>query len=175
MLSVIILFDYLLSNNEPFLLNCMNNSVWWCNIYLHSYCYSKYWFVAIWKYIKCCLTVCQARRSNMRHRPIGIGVQGLADAFLQLRYPFESQEAQQLNRDIFETIYYAALKTSCELAERFGRYETYEGSPISQGVSIVVIVAAEIAAICWFDSTPWAIKNGANLVLSVTSSNINKF
>ena len=75
----------------------------------------------------------------MRHRPIGIGVQGLADALLLLRYPFESQEAQQLNRDIFETIYYAALKTSCELAERLGPYETYEGSPVSQGVSIVIL------------------------------------
>jgi len=81
----------------------------------------------------------------MRHRPIGIGVQGMADAFLQLRYPFESTEAQQLNRDIFETIYYAALKTSCELAARCGPYETYEGSPVSQGVSIV-IVAPELAA-----------------------------
>jgi len=77
----------------------------------------------------------QARRSNLRHRPIGIGVQGLADAFLLMRYPFESKEAQQLNIDIFETIYYAALKASCELAERFGAYETYAGSPVSQGVS----------------------------------------
>jgi len=87
----------------------------------------------------------QARRSNMRHRPIGIGVQGMADAFLQLRYPFESQEAQQLNKDIFATIYYSALKTSCELAEHFGPYETYEGSPVSQGVSIAV-VAAELVS-----------------------------
>jgi len=86
----------------------------------------------------------------MRHRPIGIGVQGMADAFLQLRYPFESQEAQQLNRDIFETIYFAALKTSCELAERFGPYETYEGSPVSQGVSIIV-VAAELVTGCRSD------------------------
>jgi len=64
-------------------------------------------------------------------------VQGLADAFLLLRYPFESPEAQQLNRDIFETIYYAAMKASCELAQRLGPYETYAGSPVSQGVSIL--------------------------------------
>lgn len=77
----------------------------------------------------------QAKRSNMRHRPIGIGVQGLADAFILMRYPFESPEAQQLNIQIFETIYYAALEASCELAEKFGPYETYSGSPVSKGVS----------------------------------------
>lgn len=76
----------------------------------------------------------EAKKSNMRHRPIGIGVQGLADAFLLMRYPFESDEAQELNRNIFETIYYAALKTSCQLAKEFGPYETYEGSPISKGI-----------------------------------------
>ena len=70
----------------------------------------------------------------MRHRPMGIGIQGLADTFLLLRFPFESEEAQQLNKDIFETIYYSALKTSCELAEKLGPYETYEGSPVSTGV-----------------------------------------
>jgi ribonucleoside-diphosphate reductase subunit M1 len=72
----------------------------------------------------------------MRHRPIGLGVQGLADAFLLMRYPFESEEAQQLNIDIFETIYYSALKASCELAKELGPYETYEGSPVSKGVRI---------------------------------------
>ena len=71
----------------------------------------------------------------MRHRPIGIGVQGLADAFLKMRYPFESPEAQQLNKDIFESIYYGALKMSCQLAKEQGPYETYEGSPVSKGVS----------------------------------------
>jgi len=81
----------------------------------------------------------------MRHRPIGIGVQGLADAFLLMRYPFESREAQQLNTDIFETIYYAALKASCEFAERFGPYETYAGSPVSQGVSFHVFVSSYIS------------------------------
>jgi ribonucleoside-diphosphate reductase subunit M1 len=75
-----------------------------------------------------------ARRSNMRHRPIGIGVQGLADAFILLGMPFESEEAKQLNREIFETIYYAALRTSCDLAREEGAYETYEGSPISKGI-----------------------------------------
>ncbi|KAI3631095.1 hypothetical protein MIR68_010585 [Amoeboaphelidium protococcarum] len=75
-----------------------------------------------------------ARRSNMRHRPIGLGVQGLADAFILMRFPFDSPEARQLNRDIFETIYYSALEASCELAERDGPYETYAGSPASQGI-----------------------------------------
>ena len=76
----------------------------------------------------------EARRSNFRHRPIGMGVQGLADAFMKMRMPFDSPEARQLNKDIFETIYYAALERSCELAERDGPYETYPGSPVSQGV-----------------------------------------
>lgn len=76
----------------------------------------------------------EARRSNMRHRPIGIGVQGLADAFILMRYPFESEQAQQLNKDIFETIYYAALDASCELAEKLGPYETYAGCPVSKGI-----------------------------------------
>ena len=71
--------------------------------------------------------------SNMRHRPIGIGVQGLADTFMMLKYPFDSEEAASLNRDIFETIYFAACTASCELAEKNGPYETYEGSPASQG------------------------------------------
>ncbi|KAF7728380.1 Ribonucleoside-diphosphate reductase large subunit [Apophysomyces ossiformis] len=76
----------------------------------------------------------EARRSNLRHRPIGLGVQGLADAFLLMRYPFDSPEARQLNKDIFETIYHAALEASCELAEKYGSYETYEGCPVSKGI-----------------------------------------
>eukprot|EP00064_Thunnus_orientalis_P009598 superscaffoldBa00001227_g9622 len=76
----------------------------------------------------------EAERSNKRHRPIGIGVQGLADAFILMRYPFESQEAQLLNIQIFETIYYAALEASCELAAELGPYETYAGSPVSKGI-----------------------------------------
>ncbi|KAK6640162.1 Ribonucleoside-diphosphate reductase large subunit [Polyplax serrata] len=76
----------------------------------------------------------EARRSNLRHRPIGIGVQGLADAFILMRFPFESPEAQKLNIQIFETIYYGALEASCELAEKEGPYETYEGSPVSKGI-----------------------------------------
>ncbi|MBX2982417.1 MAG: ribonucleoside-diphosphate reductase subunit alpha [Flavobacteriales bacterium] len=76
----------------------------------------------------------EARRSNMRHRPIGIGVQGLADAFILMRYPFESVEAKVLNREIFETIYYAALTASKELAKQEGHYETYPGSPASKGI-----------------------------------------
>ncbi|KAL5012031.1 hypothetical protein ScPMuIL_010582 [Solemya velum] len=76
----------------------------------------------------------EAELSNKRHRPIGIGVQGLADAFILMRYPFESEEAQKLNIQMFETIYYAALEASCELAEEYGPYETYPGSPVSKGI-----------------------------------------
>jgi ribonucleoside-diphosphate reductase alpha subunit len=76
----------------------------------------------------------EARRSNFRHRPIGLGVQGLADAFIMLRMPFESDEAKGLNEDIFETIYFAAMETSMELAKVEGTYETYEGSPASKGI-----------------------------------------
>lgn len=76
----------------------------------------------------------EARNSNMRHRPIGIGVQGLADAFIMLRYPFESEEARKLNRDVFETIYYASATASKDLAKEEGAYETFEGSPASKGI-----------------------------------------
>jgi ribonucleoside-diphosphate reductase alpha subunit len=75
----------------------------------------------------------EARRSNMRHRPIGLGVQGLADAFLIMRLPFESEAAKKLNEDIFETLYFAACEASCELAMRDGPYESFEGSPASKG------------------------------------------
>ncbi|KAF4551835.1 Ribonucleoside-diphosphate reductase large chain [Elsinoe fawcettii] len=75
----------------------------------------------------------EARKSNFRHRPIGLGVQGLADAFLALRLPFDSPEARQLNIQIFETIYHAALTASCDIAKVLGPYETYEGSPVSKG------------------------------------------
>ena len=76
----------------------------------------------------------EAKKSNMRHRPIGLGVQGLADTFMKLRLPFDSPEARKLNLQIFETIYHAALEASCELAQRDGPYETYQGSPMSQGI-----------------------------------------
>lgn len=76
----------------------------------------------------------EARNSNLRHRPIGIGVQGLADAFIKMRFPFESNEARKLNRDIFETIYFAALTESLELAKQYGPYETFKGSPASEGI-----------------------------------------
>ena len=75
-----------------------------------------------------------ARKSNMRHRPIGIGVQGLADAFILMRMPFDSDEARQLNKEIHETIYYAAMTASKDLSKKDGPYETYEGSPVSQGI-----------------------------------------
>merc|ERR1712118_38105 len=75
----------------------------------------------------------EARRSNMRNRPIGLGVQGLADTFLKMRLPFEGEAARRLNTDVFETLNFAACEASCELAERDGAYETYAGSPTSQG------------------------------------------
>lgn len=76
----------------------------------------------------------EARRSNMRHRPIGLGVQGLADAFILMRYPFESNEAKKLNSEIFETIYFAGLNASNDLAKKEGAYETFPGSPASKGI-----------------------------------------
>jgi ribonucleoside-diphosphate reductase alpha chain len=76
----------------------------------------------------------EAKNSNMRHRPIGLGVQGLADAFIMLGLPFESEEARALNREIFETIYYASMTASKDLSKVEGPYETYAGSPVSQGI-----------------------------------------
>ena len=76
----------------------------------------------------------EARNSNMRHRPIGLGVQGLADAFILCGMPFDSEEARQLNKDIFEAIYFAAVTESCDLAEQLGAYETFQGSPMSKGL-----------------------------------------
>jgi ribonucleoside-diphosphate reductase alpha chain len=76
----------------------------------------------------------EAKNSNMKHRPVGIGIQGLADTFMELRLPYESAEAKALNREIFETIYYAALSMSVDLAKVEGKYESYEGSPVSKGV-----------------------------------------
>ncbi|MCW3117548.1 MAG: ribonucleoside-diphosphate reductase, alpha subunit [Chitinophagaceae bacterium] len=76
----------------------------------------------------------ETKKSNFRHRPIGIGVQGLADAFCLLRLPFESDEAKVLNKNIFETIYFGALTASLELAKENGAYETFPGSPLSKGI-----------------------------------------
>ena len=76
----------------------------------------------------------EAQRSNFRHRPIGIGVQGLADAFILMGFPFESDEARTLNQQIFETIYHGAMEASCEIAQRDGPYSTYPGCPVSKGV-----------------------------------------
>ncbi len=76
----------------------------------------------------------EAENSNMRHRPIGLGVQGLADAFIMLRLPFESAEAKQLNQEIFETMYFAAMTASKDLAKEHGSYESFEGSPVSKGI-----------------------------------------
>jgi ribonucleoside-diphosphate reductase subunit M1 len=76
----------------------------------------------------------EAKKSNFRHRPIALGVNGLADAFLALRLPFDSPEAKQLNIQIFETIYHGALTASAAIAKELGTYETYPGSPVSQGI-----------------------------------------
>jgi len=75
----------------------------------------------------------EARTSNMRHRPIGIGVQGLADALQKLKIPFEDPKAMDLNTKIFETIYHAAMTSSIELAKKDGHYQTFKGSPLSEG------------------------------------------
>ena len=75
----------------------------------------------------------KAERSNFRHRPIGIGVQGLADTYILMRFPFDSEEASELNKKIFEVIYHASLEASLELAKTYGPYETFDGSPASQG------------------------------------------
>jgi ribonucleoside-diphosphate reductase alpha chain len=75
----------------------------------------------------------EAENSNMRHRPVGLGVQGLADAFIMLRLPFTSDEARTLNQEIFETLYYAAVTASMEMAQEEGPYSSYKGSPISEG------------------------------------------
>jgi len=76
----------------------------------------------------------EARNSNMRHRPIGIGVQGLADTFILMRYAFDSKEAKKLNAEIFETIYFGAMEASMEIAKKDGTYESYKGSPVSKGI-----------------------------------------
>ena len=76
----------------------------------------------------------EAKKSNLRHRPIGLGVQGLADVFIMLGMAFDSPEARIINTRIFETMYHAAIEESCELAREFGPYETFEGSPASQGI-----------------------------------------
>ncbi|WP_299006309.1 ribonucleoside-diphosphate reductase subunit alpha [uncultured Tenacibaculum sp.] len=75
----------------------------------------------------------EAENSNFRHRPVGLGIQGLADAFIMLRLPFTSEEAKKLNQEIFETLYFAAVTSSMEVAKAKGAYSTFEGSPISQG------------------------------------------
>jgi ribonucleoside-diphosphate reductase alpha subunit len=76
----------------------------------------------------------EAERSNKRHRPIGIGIQGLADVFMMLKMDFEGAQAKKLNRDIFETMYHAAVEASCDRAETHGPYETFKGSPASHGL-----------------------------------------
>ena len=80
----------------------------------------------------------EARNSNLRHRPIGIGVQGMADTFILMRHAFDSPEAKKLNSEIFETIYYASMEASMEIAKKEGPYKTYDGSPVSKGISNLI-------------------------------------
>lgn len=75
----------------------------------------------------------EAENSNMRHRPIGIGIQGMADTLIRMKIAFEDERAAQMNAEIFETIYHAAMTESCELAKKEGHYESFKGSPLSQG------------------------------------------
>ncbi|EAN31273.1 Ribonucleoside-diphosphate reductase large subunit [Theileria parva strain Muguga] len=91
----------------------------------------------------------QARVSNFRHRPMGVGVQGLADTFMLMRYPFESDEARELNKRIFETMYYACLSESIDLARQLGTYETYEGSPASKGLLQFDLWGAKVDNSLW--------------------------
>ncbi|CAO3700661.1 unnamed protein product [Rhizopus stolonifer] len=102
----------------------------------------------------------EARNSNMRHRPVGLGVQGLADAFILMGFPFDSPEAAQLNKDIFERIYFAALEASCELAKEHGHYQTYPGSPVSQGI---------------LQHDMWNVKGSESLDWDTLRSNIKKY
>jgi ribonucleoside-diphosphate reductase alpha chain len=104
----------------------------------------------------------EAENSNKRHRPIGIGIQGLADAFIMMRQPFDSEDAQKLNRDIFETIYFAAMETSMELAIEEGPYSTFEGSPLSQGQFQFDMwgVSPESGLWNWEDLREKVVKNG---------------
>lgn len=102
------------------------------------------------------------KRSNFRHRPIGIGVQGLADAFMMLKLPYDSPEAKKLNTLIFETMYFSAVSTSVELAKRDGAYETFQGSPLSKGHFQFDLWQAEYAA---FEKDRLRrLKNGMNQV-----------
>jgi ribonucleoside-diphosphate reductase alpha chain len=76
----------------------------------------------------------EARNSNMRHRPIGIGIQGLADALMMLKIPFEDDRAYKFNQEVFETIYHASMQSSIEIAKKEGPYSSFKGSPLSQGI-----------------------------------------
>ncbi|MGB3464680.1 MAG: ribonucleoside-diphosphate reductase subunit alpha [Cyclobacteriaceae bacterium] len=104
----------------------------------------------------------EAENSNMRHRPIGIGVQGLADAFILMRMPFDSPEAKQLNKDIFETIYFASMETSMELAVDEGPYSTFKGSPASKGFFQFDMwgVTPDSGRYDWYDLKQKVKKNG---------------
>lgn len=104
----------------------------------------------------------EARNSNMKHRPIGIGVQGLADVFMLMKLPFDCEESRKLNTEIFETIYYGAMETSMELAIEHGPYQTFKGSPVSKGIFQFDMwgVTPDSGRYDWFDLKQKVRKNG---------------
>jgi ribonucleoside-diphosphate reductase alpha chain len=113
--------------------------------------------------------VIEAQNSNLRHRPIGLGVQGLADTFIKLRLPFESEGAQQLNKEIFETIYFAAMTASKDLSIKEGAYESFKGSPLSKGKFQFDLwnVTPDSGRWNWEDLREEVIKNGVRNSLLV--------
>lgn len=111
--------------------------------------------------------VVEARNSNMRHRPIGIGIQGLADAFIMMRLPFDSAKASKLNRDIFETIYYGAMKASMLEAKRVGPHESFRGSPLSKGQFQFNLWGVEAERYDWEELRSHVIKYGVRNSLLV--------
>lgn len=118
----------------------------------------------------------ESKFSNLKHRPIGIGVQGLQEVFFKLRYPFDSPEAKKLNIEIFESIYYGALDASCSLAKNYGPYESYEGSPISKGIFQFDMWNAELRYKGWDwvslrkDIKQYGVRNSLLLALMPTAS-----
>lgn len=122
----------------------------------------------------------EARRSNLRHRPVGIGVSGLHDVFFLLKLPYDSQEAADLNRRIFESIYFAAISTSCELAREHGQYSTFDGSPASRGqLQYDLWGVTPVTAYAWGrlkeDIVAYGLRNSLSVAPMPTASTANIF
>lgn len=109
----------------------------------------------------------EAKNSNLKHRPVGIGVQGLADVYAMLRLPFTSPEAKEVNKQIFETIYHASLEASCEISVEYGPYSTFDGSPASQGILQFDMWGCEANMYDWDDLKNRIVKHGLRNSLSV--------